>query len=177
MLEGEENLVKEAKRGDSEAFGQLYDHYLPKIYRFVLIKVTYKEHAEDITQQTFLKAWKSIKRYQDKGHPFGSWLYRIARNSVIDHYRKGKEEAAIEDIPEDILGVDNSLSQNLDDKFEWEKILRSIKDLNDVEHDVLIMRFVEDMQHSEVASVVDKSENAVKVIQHRAIKKLEEKLK
>ncbi|PIR98310.1 MAG: hypothetical protein COT88_02235 [Candidatus Colwellbacteria bacterium CG10_big_fil_rev_8_21_14_0_10_41_28] len=177
MLEGEENLVEEAKQGNPEAFGQLYDHYLPKIYRFVLIKVAYREQAEDITQQTFFKAWRSMKRYQSKGYPFGSWLYRIARNSVIDHYRKTKEEVDIENVSEEILGVDNTLSQNLDSKFEWETILKSIKSLNDIEQDVLIMRFVEDMQHSEVARVVDKSENAVKVIQHRAIKKLEERLK
>lgn len=176
MLEGEENLVREAKQGDSEAFGILYDHYLPKIYRFVLIKVGYREYAEDITQQTFLKAWKNVNRYQSKGHPFGSWLYRIARNSVIDHYRKSKDEVDIEKVPEEILGTDNSLSQSLDSKFEWEVILKTMKSLKNVEQDVLIMRFVEDMQHNEVAEIVGKSENAVKVIQHRAIKKLEKQI-
>ena len=90
MLDGEQSYVNSAIRGDSSAFGVLYDHYQPMIYRFVAVKVGRREEAEDITHQVFLSAWQNIKRYEHRGHPFSSWLYRIARNQVVDHYRGGR---------------------------------------------------------------------------------------
>ncbi|PIR98300.1 MAG: hypothetical protein COT89_00205 [Candidatus Colwellbacteria bacterium CG10_big_fil_rev_8_21_14_0_10_42_22] len=177
MVEGEQNLVKQAKKGDSEAFGLLYEHYLPKIYRFILIKVGHKEQAEDITHLTFLRAWENVSRYQYRGYSFSSWLYRIARNAVIDHYRKNTVQISIEDVSPEALGIDNSLIESIDTKIKWEELFGAIQTLKDVEQDVLIMRFVEDLTHQEVAEAVDKTEGAVKVIQHRALKKLKENLK
>ena len=177
MLEGEKNLVKLAQRGDPEAFGLLYEHYLPKIYRFILIKVSHKEQAEDLTHLTFLKAWENVRSYKYRGHPFSSWLYRIARNAVIDHYRRGVVQVSIEDVSAEVLGVDNSLSEETDVKILWEDLLEAMRTLKEVEQDILIMRFVEDLPHQEIAAAVDKTEGAVKVIQHRALKKLKEALK
>src|SRR3989338_10913590 len=176
MMEGEKNLVEKARKGNSEAFGALYDYYLPRIYRFVLFKVSHKQQAEDITQHAFMKAWENVRRYKPQGHPFSSWIYRIARNSVIDYYRKGESLVDIEEVSPEALGIDNSLIAKLEVKLEWEEVLGAINALSEVEQDVLIMRFVEDLPHEEVAKAVDKSENAVKVIQHRAIKKLKESL-
>jgi len=176
MIEGENNLVDKARKGNSEAFGALYDYYLPKIYRFVLFKVSHKQQAEDITQQTFMKAWENVRTYKPQGYTFGSWLYRIARNSVIDYYRKNEPQVDIEEVSPEALGIDSSLIAKLEVKLDWEKILTAIGGLSEVEQDVLIMRFVEDLPHSDVAKAVQKSENAVKVIQHRALKKLKETL-
>lgn len=176
MIEGEQNLVEAARKGDPEAFGALYDHYLPKIYRFVLIKVSHKEQAEDLTHQTFLKAWEKVDTYKHQGYSFGSWLYQIARNNVIDHYRKGGDQVDIEDVSPEDLGITDSLVAEVEIKIKWDEILGAIKGLSDVEQDVLMMRFIEDMPHKEVAEAVDKSESAVKVIQHRALKKLKKTL-
>src|SRR3989344_4914858 len=176
MMEGEKNLVDKARKGRPEAFGALYGYYLPRIYRFVLFKVSHKQQAEDITQHAFMKAWEGMGGYKPQGHPFGSWLYRIARNSVIDYYRKNEPQVNIEEVSPEALGIDNSLIAKLEIKLDWEEVLGAISSLNEVEQDVLIMRFVEDLPHEEVAKAVDKSENAVKVIQHRAIKKLKESL-
>lgn len=172
MVEGEENLVKKAQRGDPEAFGALYDYYLPRIYRFVLFKVSHREQAEDLTHQTFLKAWENVRSYKPMGYSFSSWLYRIARNNVVDYYRQSNTHLNIEEVAPEALGIDNSLSSKIEIRFQWEEVLVAIKGLNAVEQDVLIMRFIEDMPHKEVAKAVDKSESAVKVIQHRALKKL-----
>ena len=175
-MEGEESLIKQAVNGKPEAFGALYDHYLPKIYRFILIKVSHKEQAEDLTHQTFLKAWEGVGDYKSQGYPFGSWLYRIARNTVIDYYRANKPRTSLEDVSLDELGIDDSLVSKLEISIEWESLLGAIKMLEQLEQDVLIMRFVEDLPHKDVAKAVNKSENAVKVIQHRAIKKLKKDL-
>src|SRR3989344_42357 len=172
MMEGEKNLVDKARKGNPEAFGALYDYYLPRIYRFVLFKVSHKQQAEDITQHAFMKAWENMGSYKPQGYVFGSWLYRIARNTVIDYYRQNEPQIDIEDVAPEDLGIDNSLLTKLEVKFDWENVLGAIATLNAVEQDVLIMRFVEDLPHDEVAKAVDKSESAVKVIQHRAIKKL-----
>src|SRR5579862_2288407 len=96
MLDGEEKVIKSAVTGNSSAFGELYDHYQPMIYRFVAVKVSRREEAEDITHQVFLSAWINIKNYKHRGHPFSSWLYQIARNQVIDHYRSKRNDVSIE---------------------------------------------------------------------------------
>lgn len=175
-MEGEEKLVKKAQSGDPEAFGVLYDYYLPKIYRFVLFKVSHREQAEDLTHQTFLKAWENVRSYKPMGYSFSSWLYRIARNNVVDHYRRRNLQTDIEEVAPEDLGIDDSLGTKIEIRFQWEQVLVAIRGLSEVEQDVLIMRFVEDMPHQEVAKAVDKSESAVKVIQHRALKKLKVEL-
>lgn len=172
MLEDEQNLVARAKRGESSAFGSLYDFYMPRIYRFVLVKVGQREEAEDITHQTFLKAWENIHTYNFRGHPFGSWLYRIARNTVIDYHRKSRPEVNIDFLPPELLRSEESPKAAAELKMEWEALLASMKKLKDIEQDVLIMRFIEDMPYREIGKIVGKSEGAVKVIQHRALKNL-----
>lgn len=172
MLEDEQNLVARAKRGESSAFGSLYDFYMPRIYRFVLVKVGHREEAEDLTHQTFLKAWENIHTYDFQGYPFGSWLYRIARNAVIDHHRKARPHASIDFIPADLLRSEENPATKAELEMEWEHLLVSVRKLKDIEQDVLIMRFVEDMTHREIGEAVGKTEGAVKVIQHRALKSL-----
>ncbi|MBI2013546.1 MAG: sigma-70 family RNA polymerase sigma factor [Candidatus Colwellbacteria bacterium] len=179
MLEDEKNLIKKAKDGESHAFGLLYDWYLPKIYRFVLLKVSHREEAEDITHQVFLKAWTGIADYNHRGFPFGSWLYRIARNSVIDHYRSSGRvgtEISLESAGIELPDSENKDSK-IDSKLQLEVIMQSIPRLKEVEQDVLLMRFVDDMPHEEVANVIGKSVGATKLIQHRAIRNLKDILK
>jgi len=176
MLKDEHNLVARAKEGEAEAFGLLYDFYMPRIYRFVLFKVSQREEAEDLTHQTFLKAWENIERYESRGHPFSSWLYRIAKNTVIDSYRKSSPQLSIENISSDLLIEESTSERDVESKLEWDKLLVGIRELSEVEQDVLIMRFVDDLTHKEVAKAIGKSEGATKVIQHRALKNLKKTL-
>lgn len=176
MLEGEQKLVERAKSGDSSAFGLLYDYYLPRIYRFVLIKVGHREAAEDITHLAFLKAWENIDRYSYRGYPFGSWLYRVARNTMMDHYRGSSPQIYIDDTFIEPESDRPRPGENIDTKFESERIMAAIAKLSALEQDVIIMRFVDDLPTKEVAEAVGKSDGAVKLIQHRAMKKLRELL-
>lgn len=171
MLDGEEKIIESAIRGKASAFGSLYDHYQPKIYRFVLIKVSRREEAEDLTHQVFLHAWQNIAGYRNLGFPFSSWLYRIARNQVIDFYRVRKETVEINEIGEDYFEAEG---ENLDEQIEIERIVRLMKKLKPIYQDVLMMRFVEDLPLKEVADYLGKSEGAVKLIQHRAVRELKE---
>lgn len=180
MLEDEKQLIEKACGGEPEAFGLLYDHYLPKIYRFVLLKVGQREEAEDLTHQAFLKAWEHIHRYLDQGFPFSSWLYRIAKNIIIDHYRvfeKRKRDVGLEDVMDQLIDVESSsMNKSIDLKFNMELLMKAMESLKDIEQDVLIMRFVEDLPHEEVAGHIGKSVGATKLIQHRALKNLKSML-
>src|SRR3989338_7246444 len=100
MVDGEEKLIGRAIVGESSAFGLLYDGYQPKIYRFILVKVGHREDAEDLTHQIFLKAWQHVDDYEPRGLPFGSWLYQIARNQIVDFYRTKKTHDPLESLEE-----------------------------------------------------------------------------
>lgn len=166
MLE-EEKIIKKAAEGEAEAFGILYDKYFNQIYRFIVLKTSDRAAAEDLTQQVFLHAWQNIEGYEHRGHPFSSWLYKIARNAVVDHYRAGKPEVDLNHALE-ISGAVN-LTADLEKKFDLEIVQEKIKELSPDYQDVLIMRFVEELSHKEIAAALDKTEGAVKVIQHRAL--------
>ena len=172
MLDGEVKLVESAVGGKASAFGLLYDHYQPKIYRFVLLKVGRREDAEDLTHQVFLNAWQNISSYKDLGFPFSSWLYRIARNQVIDRYRTKKPEISLEAIDIEYFADLGPGDKKLEDKIQLELVMGALKKLKQDYQDILIMRFVEDLSVKETAATVEKSEGAVKLMQHRAIKEL-----
>jgi RNA polymerase sigma-70 factor (ECF subfamily) len=176
MIDGEEQLVESAVRGDSSAFGALYDQYQAMIYRFVLVKVGSREEAEDITHHVFLSAWQKIETYKHRGHPFSSWLYQIARNLVIDHYRARKNDVSLDKIDPDSSIIPAAAHFDLSEKLQVEKVHIAIKELKPDYQDVIIMRFVEEMSLKETAAILKKSEGAVKLIQHRAIKELKGKL-
>ncbi len=172
MLDGENKLIENAIRGRASAFGSLYDYYQPKIYRFVLIKVGRREDAEDLTHQVFLSAFQNIKNYKDLGYPFSSWLYKIARNQVIDFYRTRKQEASLEKIDPEYFVVPATAHLVAEERMEMNRVQDGIKKLKPEYQDVVIMRFVEDMSIKDVAKTLDKSEGAIKLLQHRAIKEL-----
>lgn len=167
-------IVDNAIGGEASAFGLLYDYYQPKIYRFIILKVGHREEAEDLTHQVFLSAWQNIKNYKKKGFPFSSWLYRIARNQVIDHYRTKKTNLTLEEVSPEYFVTPAVASLNIEKDLEMERVLGAMRNLESQYQDVVIMRFVEDLSVREVAAALGKSEGAVKLIQHRAIKKLRE---
>jgi RNA polymerase sigma-70 factor (ECF subfamily) len=175
MLDGEEKIVALAVGGDPKAFGALYDHYQPQIYRFLYLKVAGREEAEDLTHQVFLSAWLGIPRYKHRGFPFSSWLYQIARNQVVDHYRARKEAVSLEGIDPEAF-AERFDEADMDKSLEVERAIGMIRSLKQEYQDVLILRFVEDLSVKEVASMMGKSEGAIKLLQHRALRVLREKL-
>ncbi|OGY58784.1 MAG: hypothetical protein A3H06_01915 [Candidatus Colwellbacteria bacterium RIFCSPLOWO2_12_FULL_44_13] len=179
-MQDERELIQRSKEGEGEAFGLLYDLYLPKIYRFVLFKVNHREEAEDLTHQTFMQAWEKIGTYVHGDFPFSSWLYRIARNLVIDHYRKSKPTVSIETIEvseERVLSYEPSNAARLDLEQEQAAVFRAIQKLTPSQQDVIIMRFVDELSLKETAAAIHKSEGAVKLLQHRALMNLKKLLR
>jgi len=176
MLENEDNFIRSAANGDPEAFGSLYDEYYPRIYRFVLLKVRSREDAEDLAHQIFLNAWQHISSYRPQGFPFSSWLYRIARNAVIDYYRTSKQEASIEEADPELFAAGERIQADANTALELGRVQNAISRLSPLHQDVIIMRFVEELTIRETAATLKKSEGAVKLLQHRAMKELQNAL-
>lgn len=171
MIDGEKDIIERAIKGEAEAFGLLYDRYQPQIYRFIYLKVSHREEAEDLTHQAFLNAWQKINNYAFRGFPFSSWLYQIARNQVIDHYRAKKIVINIEEDEAVEIKTENP-SELIDKNLDIEKIKMAVGRLNPAHQDVIILRFIEDFSPKETAQVLGRSEMAIKLLQHRAIKNL-----
>jgi RNA polymerase sigma-70 factor, ECF subfamily len=168
-------LLKEAKSGDAEAFGELYERYAPGIFRFLFVRLENRMDAEDLTEDVFFKTWQSLPGYSEKGLPFAAYLYRIANNVLIDYYRKkpdhqfGLDDQAFTDpCPEPI--------EQVSARFDRHHLRKTLDGLRDDYRTVIMARFISDLSHEETARMMGKSTGAVRVLQHRALSTLRKKL-
>jgi RNA polymerase sigma-70 factor (ECF subfamily) len=171
----EKDLVHRAKAGDAEAFTALYDSYMSRVYRYVFFRVADDQTAEDITSQVFLRAWEHLKRYRQDGS-FLAWLYTIARNAVIDHYRTRKEVVPLNDaLPVPTDGP--TLQENVELKFETEQVRRAMLQLTSDQKEVLSLKFMAGFSTEEIAHHLGKREGAVRALQMRALRALAKEIK
>ncbi len=174
MLDNELDLIEASRKGQNEAFGELYDEYIQKIYRFIFFKTHHKETAEDLTSQVFIKAFEKIKSYDAGKSSFAVWLYRIARNTVIDYYRTRKSDANVEDVWD--LFKDESLLKDVDNKIQLEKVGKYLQTLEPLQREMIIMRVWNDLSYKEISQIINKSEANCRVIFMRAVGKLKDKV-
>lgn len=166
-------LIQRAISRDPDAFGRLYDMYVDRVYRHVYYRVGNVMDAEDLTQQVFFKAWQAIDRYKKTASLFLAWLMTISHNLVIDFYRTKykKDKAYLEDeITADDLA--SSPERVAEAHFEQQQVRRAILQLPKDQQQVILLRFVEGFRNPEVASILGKSEGAIRVILHRALARL-----
>ena len=174
-----ELLVNKAKTGDKNALTQLYSYFHGKIYRYVFLKCGNYSDAEDITEEVFLRMVESINRFHWKGIAFSAWLFRIARNLVVDHYRY-KARRNTQDIKDhDYIDGNNweKISEFLDNRDLIKAIYEHFASLTDLQKEVVNLRFAGGLSLKETAEALSKNVNSVKAIQHAAIKKLKGKIK
>lgn len=161
-------LIKQAKLGDRDAFGKLYQKYLDRLYRYIYFRVGQDTHmAEDMTHNVFTKAWEKLKSFKEGS--FQAWLYTIARNAVIDYYRSARTTVALE---EEVIDETQMPEENLMHLMQVEKVKRAFAYLTSEQQDVVTMRFINDMSHKEIAHILGKKEDAVRALQYRALKEL-----
>ena len=170
---GPEQLIARAAAGDREAFGQLYEEHAVRVFRHAYFLTSDVTLAEDLTAQTFLKALEAIGRYENRGVPFIAWLLRITVNLAINH-RKALKNGIHAQLPEQIVDDDalGSPEQSCTMKSEGERVWRKVMELPTEQRQVIVMRFMEDLAYSDVASALGKSIGAVRVIQFRALHNL-----
>jgi len=147
-LTNERQLVLQAQDGNSEAFGQLYDAYMERIYRFVYFRVEDQQTAEDITSQVFLKAWSNLDRFQFSRTPYLAWLYTIAHNAVIDHYRTRKVTTALDDVQLSQPDHSEVVENDIDMDAEMQSVKTALQTLTDDQQKVLTLKFIEGMSNN-----------------------------
>lgn len=168
----ESQLVKQAVNGNTEAFGDLYEIHLEAIYQYIYYRLSNRHDAEDLTETVFLKAWQAIGDFEFGDVPFRAWLYRIAHNTVVDHYRAKKEIQSIDTMTQ-LTDEQPHVEQQILTR-EWsEKLAKVIQKLTPLHQHVLILRFINGLSHAEVAGILGRRVESVRVLQHRALKELQ----
>ena len=170
-----ERLVAEARDGDPWAFGLIFEHYHDRVYRFIASRVQRPSDAEDLTQHVFVKALEALPRYEPRGIPFGGWLFRLARNAVIDHVRTRHEHAELETVvgwahgdsgPDEIAVV----------RQELDAVGAALAGLTDDQREAIALRFFGGLSAREAAEAMGKQEGTVRGLQFRAIAALRREL-
>ena len=173
----EPEIVAQAIQGEIDAFGRLYDLYLDSIYNFIFYQVSSREEAEDLTEMVFLKAFEKLAEFRDQKvmENFRAWLYRIARNLVIDHYRTRKPTTHLD--PEaPIEASDLAPETEVQLRDEIREAMNVIRELEEPFKQVIILRFIEGLAYREVAEIMEIKLNYVRVLQHRALNMIRTRL-
>ena len=156
-------------------FGKIYDQYINKIYRFIFLKVNSQEIAEDLTSEVFVRSWDKFRIGEDIQN-IQAFLYQVARNLVIDHYRERDENRTIlvEEIWAPDLRVDLEKEAQIDSEMSQARF--ALSKINEDYADVIVWRYLDQLSTSEIAKILNKSEGAVRVMLHRALKALKNEL-
>jgi RNA polymerase sigma-70 factor (ECF subfamily) len=166
------SAIQSAQSGDTDAFGKIYDMYLTPVYRYVVFRFP-RELAEDLVADIFVKAWEKLHTYvPQKGVPFAAWLFRIARHSVVDAYRRhrGFEEVS-DDIPDDNRW--NNPTQKIEHALLMKTVRKALNDLPRRYRDTLLLCYVSDLSNREAAKALRMTEGGLRILKFRALKKLE----
>lgn len=166
-------LLARIQAGDETAFVETYELFAPKLYRHALFRTSAPETAEDILSETFVRAWESVRSKATEIRHLKAFLYRIADNLIIDHYRKNARAAvAISDDIEQSLRAPGDPHQDLDDLLQSERLKEALRKLRPESRDLLVMRYVDDLPIGRIAEATGKQKNATYVALHRAVKEL-----
>jgi len=166
----EARLVQLAKAGDGGAFGQLYDACIDKVYRYVFFRVSDAQTAEDLTSDVFLKAWENLRRYEPQSS-FVAWLYTIARNTVIDHYRTHRQTTSLDEIASTVGRADQP-GERIELQDDVKGLQASLQHLTEDQREVLVLKFITGLDTAEIARRLRKTEGAIRALQMRGLQSL-----
>lgn len=177
----ENKLLRRAQKGDVEAYGKLYESYAGSVYRFLAAHLENHMDAEDLTADVFYRAWRALPDFDARGAPFLAYLLRIARNILVDHYRRAAQvrhvelESAESSFTDPRDGQDG-LTEHILGRLERQRLHQVLDQLRPDYRMVLVLRFLSGLSPRETALVMRRSEGAVRVLQHRALAALRDLL-
>jgi RNA polymerase sigma-70 factor, ECF subfamily len=157
---------------DPNAFGELYDRYVERVYRYLYFRSGSHPEAEDLTEQVFLKAWEAIGRYRWQGRPFLAWLYRLAHNTHIDHVRTLKPTTSLNNDERPVELASAAAQVELARTLDADLLARALVQLTPDQQQVIVMKFIEGMDNEQIAASMDKREGAIRALQMRALMSL-----
>lgn len=162
--------VTAAQKGDTQAFGKVYDALVRPVYRYIYYRVE-PMIAEDLTEEVFFKAWQNLKKYKKTKVPFSAWIFKIAHNLICDYYRKHKPILEIDENMADERS-EKDFGQKVDLKLTQIHLHSAIKKLPQSYQQVVVLKYINEMENTEIALTLGKSEGAVRTLQSRALKQL-----
>lgn len=157
-------------------FSQIYDQFIDKIYRFIFLKVNSQEIAEDLCSEAFLRGWQVFKENSQEIENPQAFLYKIARNLIIDHYR---DKAKVQFVSADCVSIDDpetDLTKQSLDRSDMETVRTFLAELKPEYQEIIIWHYIDDLKIPEIAKMLDKSEGAVRIQLHRALKSLKNRI-
>ena len=169
-------LVDQAKSGDPQAFARLYDAYVERVSRYVYFRISEESDMEDLVSQVFLKAWENLHRFKPGSSPFIAWLYTIARNLVIDHYRTRRNMLPLDeavDLPSDISMPDDEAQL----RFDLEAMRDGLQSLSADQQQALVLKYIAGLPNDSIARVMNKQEGTVRGLQMRGLQTLAKYMK
>lgn len=165
-----QKFVSACQNGDHDSFGHIYEQYVDAIYRYVYYKVDASD-VEDLTETVFVKAWENISQYKQQKCNFSSWLFRIAHNVVVDHYRMNHSTSALVEDYQDhrvehnpLFSAQRSMTQDF--------VHESLTHLKDIYQQVLVLKFLNNLSNNEIAQILGKSNGSLRILQYRALRAL-----
>jgi RNA polymerase sigma-70 factor (ECF subfamily) len=166
-------LVQAAQSGDTSAFGALYDRYVDSVFRYVLFRVGDRTLAEDVTSETFLRAFRRITSISYQGRDVGAWFVTIARNLVLDHVKSSRFrlEVATAD-PDDGASTESGPEHEVLTRLTHVELLRCVRLLGEDQRECIVLRFLQGLSVSETANIMGRNDGAIKALQHRAVRRL-----
>jgi RNA polymerase sigma-70 factor (ECF subfamily) len=169
-------LVERAQAGERDALEELYLIHFDRIYSYLHVSVGNRHDAEDLTTQTFLKMLEKIGSFKWQSAPFSAWLFRIAHNLAMDHFRSRRRWQPEEEVPEPPGEEEPSAELEAMQVIGRESMLKLIDRLSPEQQQVLTLKFVFNLPNAEVAAILDKTEGAIKSLQHRALVSLQKQI-
>ena len=169
-------LVERAQRGDRDALEELYLLHFDRVYSYLHMSVGNRHDAEDLTTQTFLRMLEALTRFRWQSAPFSAWLFRIAHNLAMDHFRATRRWQPEEDVPEPPGAEEASAEEQAMHSIGRQSMLELIDRLSTEQQQVLTLKFVFNFPNAEVATILGKTEGAVKSLQHRALVSLQKQI-
>jgi RNA polymerase sigma-70 factor, ECF subfamily len=169
-------LVGRAQQGEREALEELYLLHFDRIYSYLHMSVGNRHDAEDLTTQTFLKMLEAIGKFRWRSAPFSAWLFRIAHNLAMDHFRANRRWHPEEEVPEPDPGEQSAAEEEALESIGRRSMLELIENLSTEQQQVLTLKFVFNFSNGETATILGKTEGAIKSLQHRALGSLQRQL-
>jgi RNA polymerase sigma-70 factor (ECF subfamily) len=173
----ERATVDRARVGDQQALGDLYDWYMPRVYRYVVARVGNTAEAEDLTEEVFLKLLGAIGDFRWRDVPFSSWIFRIAHNTIASHFRRTAQRGGVTaELTDEMPDGRHDLAETVERRITLEEVRRAAELLPEAQREVIAMRFAVGLSIAETARALGKREGNVKALQHKAVAKLQKML-
>ena len=166
----EQRLLRRAQQGDRDAFAELYRAQVQVIFRYLYARTNDHQLAEDLTGDVFMRALQGLPSYRDEGLPWAAWLYRIAHARVVDFYRKRTRRPDDVELEPQTVAVEHDMDEAMQRQQAASVLRMAMQGLTDEQQQVIVLRFIEGQRVDEVARIMGKNANAVKALQHRALR-------